>query len=223
MSTRLLALAPREPASSQSVAAARALVAAYYTRKVRRHGATPAGVDWPSATGQSLRFALLLRLCDFTAPFSLNDIGCGYGALLGYLREHHAAAVVDYVGSDLSLTMLQRAGQLWQGCSNTRFVHTGASPRVADYAVASGIFNVVPAGATRCWEDLVAATLGELHANVRRGFAVNFLAPALPQATLYRTMPRRWIDYCEQGLGASVEPLAGYGLNEFTLLVRRNG
>ena len=52
----------------------------YYTAKIRKFGATPLGVDWTCLPTQELRFVQLLKVCDFTSPLSLNDLGCGYGA-----------------------------------------------------------------------------------------------------------------------------------------------
>ena len=190
---------------------ARRAVARYYSATARRHGATPAGVDWASAEGQALRFAMLLRLCDLTGPFSLNDIGCGYGALLTYLRHRHPAAEIDYLGSDLSAAMIALAPP-------GPFVQGGAAPRPADYAVASGIFNVMPP-ACQDWEAVIARTLAEMASSVRRGFAVNLMTPR-DEPRLYGTRPDPWVRHCA-ALGARVEVLAGYGLAEFTLLVWR--
>jgi SAM-dependent methyltransferase len=206
------------------VAAARAAVAGYYMRALRRHGPTPAGVDWPSAVGQDLRFAMLLRLCDFAAPFTLNDVGCGYGALLDYTQRRHPTARMDYLGIDVCPAMVACAARQWQGHPGVRFAETDEAPRVADYAIASGIFNVIPSGAAGCWSDLVAATLSDLHRDTRRGFAVNFMGADPSRSRepgLYRTLPAPWIAYCEQAFGAAVTLTEGYALNEFTLLVRR--
>jgi hypothetical protein len=49
-------------------------------RKIRKFGATPLGVDWTCVSTQQLPFVQLLKLCD-TSPASLNDLGCGYGAI----------------------------------------------------------------------------------------------------------------------------------------------
>ncbi|MGN8544218.1 class I SAM-dependent methyltransferase [Bradyrhizobium sp. 13971] len=75
-------------------------------RQIRRH---PARVDWSCQATQDLRFVQLLKLCDFSAPFSLNDIGCGYGALCAYLARRHPQAEIDYLGIDLSRAMISRA------------------------------------------------------------------------------------------------------------------
>src|SRR5580704_17023731 len=114
----------------------------YYTAKIRRYGATPPGVDWSCGTNQELRFAQLLKLCDFSEAFSLNDLGCGYGALLSYLEKSHAEATIDYLGIDLSAAMTCHAERLWTNRARIAFLVGTANPRIADYSIASGIFNV---------------------------------------------------------------------------------
>ena len=215
--------------ASRDFTGAHTAVAHYYGRKLRRYGATPAGADWLSAAGQDLRLALLLRVCDLTRPFSLNDLGCGYGALLDYLRFRHSGLPVDYLGIDLSRDMVSCAARRLQ-CHQApepmtaRFVQGCAAPRVADYAVASGIFNIVPPASRHLWTTLVASTLSGLHSSSRHGFAVNFMdvVPGQPdERGLYRTRPDPWLAYCEDELGAKVAILDGYALNEFTILAWR--
>jgi len=195
----------------------------YYTTKVTRHGPTPLGVDWASAPTQELRFVQLLKVCDFSRSVSLNDIGCGYGALLGFL-DQRAPGKVDYLGVDLSPLMIAEARRMWTGHARCAFAIGKTPPRVADYCVASGIFNVKLSQPTDRWASLVRAVLHDMHASSRLGFAVNFLAPldtgvaGAPQ--LYRPAPDVWRDYCERTFGASVEVLASYGMREYTLLVR---
>lgn len=181
-------------------------------------------MDWSSAATQQLRFLQLLRLCDFSRPFSLNDFGCGYGALLGWLRERHPDAAVDYLGIDVSRHMVETARRLWRGIPRAAFRTGRRSPREADYSVASGVFNVKLDAQREDWEALVRGTLNDLAATSRRGFAVNFLdlEPAhLAQAPqLYRTDPQPWVAHCE-ALGWRTRLAGGYGLNEFTLLAER--
>jgi hypothetical protein len=94
------------------------------------------------------------------------------------------------------------------------------SPRVADYSIASGIFNVKLEHSIERWERLIASTLDDLNATSRLGFAVNLLEPIQIQVPeLYRTPPEPWIRYCEK-LG-STKVLSGYGLGEFTLCVSK--
>ncbi len=198
----------------------------YYAAKLARHGATPRGVDWSCLPTQELRFAHLLRLCDFGQPFSLDDLGCGYGGLVAYLEQYHQGAAVDYLGIDLSPAMIRAARRSHPQNAMRRFFVGHESPRIADYAVASGIMNVKLHHSADIWEVFVAATLRGMWRATRCGFAVNFLRPlqeGVDHPELYRTEPARWASFCAAELGCSVEVVAEYGLREFTLLARHCG
>jgi len=199
-------------------------IESYYTAKVLKHGAHPRGVDWTCVATQELRFVQLLKICTFSMPFSLNDVGCGYGALLAYLARRHPDAAVDYFGIDLSPAMIRLAERRWRNRAMAKFATDAACDRVADYSVASGIFNVKLNQPTDLWQRFVTKTLGNMRARSRRGFAVNFMAPQDPAqpsiAELYRTEPEPWIRYCKREFRSSVEVVRDYGLREFTLLIR---
>ncbi|WP_296353524.1 class I SAM-dependent methyltransferase [Ramlibacter sp.] len=181
-------------------------------------------MDWSSAATQELRFRKLLLVCRRQRRFSLNDLGCGYGALFGYLWQARPASV-DYLGIDLAKPMIEAARRLWRAYPEARFRVSRHSPRIADYCVASGTFNVKLDAARPQWEALVRRSLAVLARTSRYGFAFNLLTPEpthLPQAPqLYRTDPQPWVAFCEETLGGRCELIAGYGLNEFTLLVHR--
>ena len=208
-----------------SLAPLHADIERYYTQKVLTHGASPLGVDWTCQPTQELRFVQLLKLCDFRQPFSLNDVGCGYGALLAFLAKRHRSAKVDYLGTDLSQAMIDQAKPSPRPSIRVQFVVTGGIPRVADYSVASGIFNVKLAQSDARWTVFIRQPLSNMNIASRFGFAVNFLAPigqdmqAIP--VLYRVSPDVWIHHCEREFGATVDLVEGYGMREFTLLVRR--
>jgi hypothetical protein len=199
-------------------------VRAYYSRKVRRFGATPIGADWTCVASQEMRFVQLLKLCDFSASFSLNDLGCGYGALLALLDRRHAVCGIDYLGIDLSPSMVAEARRCWPGRARARFVVGHSPSRCADYSVASGIFNVKLKHSQEAWEGIVRATLAGLASHSRRGFAANFmLEPAqrfLANPGLYTTAPDPWAAYCARQFNAKVEVIEGYGMPEFTLIAR---
>ena len=186
-------------------------------------------MDWSCQATQNLRFVQLLKICDFSATFDLNDVGCGYGALCAFLTMRHPESRIDYLGVDLSRAMIGRARRRFSG-PDRRFVVGKASPRVADYSVASGIMNVNVGYSRTVWEDFVATMLRDMCRTSRRGFSVNFLAETAGAeasadslaVSLYRTSPERWIRHCERDLGCAVETIDNYGMREFTLLVRCN-
>lgn len=201
----------------------RSAVEGYYSHKLAKFGPTPLGVDWSCVPTQELRFVQLLRACDFSAPFSLNDLGCGYGALLAFLGKRHAAARIDYAGVDLSDAMVAQARRLWAR-RDARFEVGHRPARVADYSVASGVFNVKLGHTTQAWEALIRATLLDLRETSRRAFCVNFLSlgdsSEGQESALYHADAQQWLDYCESALSARTELRTGYGMREFTLLAR---
>src|SRR3954453_22740055 len=98
------------------------------------------------------------------------------------------------------------------GCGGGRgdpaFPPGHASPRIADYAVASGIFNVAQDEPRPDWERFIAASLDDLHRTTRRGFAVNFMKqPAGTPARrgLYTTDIASWARYCTARFDAIAE------------------
>ena len=204
-------------------------VADYYSKKVLTHGATPPGVDWSCVPTQEMRFVQLFKVCEFDGPITLNDIGCGYGALLAFIGKRYRRKTIDYLGIDLSVEMIARARKRWKKRLTepglTAFEVGSSGFRSAHYGVASGVFNVKLNQPVALWEQMIAQTLNNMHASSQRGFAVNFLAPMLSGAEqipeLYRVPADVWRKYCEQTLGANVDLVEGYGLREYTLLVRK--
>jgi SAM-dependent methyltransferase len=204
----------------------REAVEAYYSGTLRRHGAAPRGVDWSNTASQFLRFAQLVKICGFGAPFSLNDFGCGYGALLAYLADHHASVAVTYRGVDIVPDMIEAARHRWKRTPCAAFAVGSECGGKADYSVASGVFNVRLGSPVTAWESYVESILSDLHASSRIGFSANFMSPLADETAgenLYRVEPERWIGFCTDKLGCDVERISGYGLPEFTLLVRRRG
>lgn len=200
----------------------RADVARYFAAKVRAHGATPQGVDWNSEAAQRVRFEQLLRVVDPSQPFSLNDYGCGWGALLDLLRER--GWPVDYRGYDVAAEMIEAARARHGEGPGRRFVHDVAALEPADYSVASGVFNIRVGRSDAEWRAHLEATLDELRGLSRRGFAFNALTsysdPERMRADLYYADPCALFDLCKRRYSRQVALLHDYGIWDFTVLVR---
>ena len=201
-------------------------VADYYSGKVREHGATHKGVDWSTEESQRTRFAQLVRVCPSGRRFSLNDYGCGYGALAEYLEELGLDA--DYCGFDISEPMVTEARYRLGDNPNARFTTSAADLTVADCTVASGIFNVKAADVTEDeWQEYVVETVRAMAGLSRAGVAWNMLTSysdaELMRPDLHYADPRFWFDFCKRELSRQVAVLHDYGLYEFTVLVRLEG
>lgn len=198
-------------------------VAAYYTAKLAEHGPTPRGVDWNTAESQALRFEQLVRIIDSAGPFSLNDIGCGYGALLDFLAARHAD--FSYTGVDVSAGMIQAASQRHQARTSARFIHAAAPGEGADYGIASGILNVRLSRPADEWIEYIKGVLDVLDRTSTRGFAFNCLTSYSDQdrmrSDLYYADPCVLFDLCKRRYSPHIALLHDYGLYEFTILVRK--
>lgn len=195
----------------------------YYEAKLRDHGATPLGVDWNGETSQRIRFNELSKVVveADNEVISLDDYGCGYGAYLHYLLELGFRRL-DYLGLDISADMVNEARRLHaQGA----FEVGSTSSRVADYAVASGIFNVALDQERTSWEQYIMDTLDAMHSATRRGFAFNCLTSysdvEYRRPHLYYGDPGFFFDHCKRRYSRKVALLHDYPLYEFTIIVRK--
>ncbi|MDL1865329.1 class I SAM-dependent methyltransferase [Betaproteobacteria bacterium PRO5] len=198
-------------------------VANYYTDKLAQHGETPRGVDWNSIESQLLRFEQLSKILPDSGSFSLNDLGCGYGALLDYLQDKHLLR--SYLGVDISPDMIRSADQRHAAAPCARFITAGEPDRIADYGVASGIFNVRLGRTDTEWYDYLQSTLDVLDRTSRLGFSFNCLTSYSDgdkkRDYLYYADPCRLFNLCKRRYAKQVALLHDYGLYEFTILVRK--
>ena len=198
-------------------------VARYYASKLEEHGTTAHGVDWNGEAGQTLRFDQLLRIVDVAGRFSINDLGCGYGALLDHLDAR--GFEVDYTGIDVSAEMARAGARRFEGRADAEFICAARLNREADYSVASGIFNVRLERSNAEWQGHIEATLDLLYTASRRGFSFNCLTSysdvAKMRDELFYADPCALFDLCKRRYSKNVGLLHDYGLYEFTILVRK--
>jgi SAM-dependent methyltransferase len=195
----------------------------YYENRLSAHGATPAGVDWNSRESQELRFAQLARLWQHEPDASLLDYGCGYGALAAYVRgQGHRGR---YVGFDVSDSMVDAARTHLASLADCRVTSQRAGLQAADYAVASGVFNVKQDATAEVWTTYVWDTIADLAALGTRGFAFNALSSYSDvekrRPDLFYADSLMLFDRCKRELSRFVTLLHDYPLYEFTLIVRR--
>lgn len=196
----------------------------YFAEKLREHGPTPRGVDWNSEAGQVLRFRQLARLVQGCDTFSVNDIGCGYGALLGYLISRGMR--FEYCGVDISEDMVTKARALHPQNERVSFLVNSIPDRPRDYCVASGIFNIRLNTPDDEWLKYIMSVVDMMHDYGLLGFAFNMLTRYSDadkmRGDLYYADPLHFFDHCKQRYSRNVALLHDYGLYEFTILVRKN-
>lgn len=198
-------------------------VSHYYTSKLNQHGQTPQGVDWNDENCQKLRFNNLCKIIESLNDFSLNDLGCGYGALYDFLCTRYEK--FSYCGIDISESMIQAASQRYHHIQQTRFLSSTEPDQLADYGIASGIFNVRLDKSNAEWQSYIESTLDDLYRYSRIGFSFNCLTSYSDaekmRDKLYYADPCMIFDLCKKRYSRNVALLHDYGLYEFTILVRK--
>jgi SAM-dependent methyltransferase len=200
-------------------------VAHYYSRKLAEHGETAQGVDWNGEVSQVLRFEQLAKVIDPATPFSVNDLGCGYGALFEFLLARHGTNLSAYTGADVSSDMVDAATRRYSRHSQARFITAAEPDQTLDYGIASGIFNVRQQRGDAEWLDYLVSVLDILDRTSRLGFSFNCLTSYSDEDKkrdyLYYADPCKLFDLCKRKYSRQVALLHDYGLYEFTILVRK--
>ncbi len=197
-------------------------VADYYSSKLVEHGETPEGVDWNGEKSQTLRFEQLYKIVNTSNTFSVNDLGCGYGAMYDFLLQRHES--FSYSGIDVSEKMINAARKRYQK-KQASFTVSNEPEQIADYGIASGIFNVRQDRSDDEWFSYLEATLDVLDRTSNLGFAFNCLTSYSDaekmRSYLYYADPCKLFDLCKRRYSRNVALLHDYGLYEFTILVRK--
>ena len=197
--------------------------ARYYSAKIIEHGDSPQGVDWNGIESQYTRFSELCRVIDLPCGFSINDLGCGYGALLDYFIDRKVDC--RYYGCDVSDEMVVAATNRHKSVPGAFFSIADEPTETADFGIASGIFNVKQCRPEEEWKAHIVQTLDKMAATSRRGFAFNCLTsysdPPKMRNDLFYADPCWLFDFCKRNYSRNVALLHDYGLYEFTILVRQ--
>jgi hypothetical protein len=126
---------------------------------------------------------------------------------------------------DVSQEMIKVAEQRHATADQARFITAAEPDEVADYGLASGIFNVRLGRSDAEWFDYLQATLDVLDRTSSLGFAFNCLTSYSDEDKkrdyLYYADPCRLFDLCKRRYSRQVALLHDYGLYEFTILVRK--
>lgn len=200
-------------------------LARFFTSKLEEHGCTPQGVDLNGEKSQRVRFDQLIKVIhqNETDAFTINDLGCGYGAFFDYLKERYPN--VAYTGCDISAAMIDAAQTRHRQYPNAHYVVAPEPPEIADYCVESGIFNLRFGCGDAEWQSHIEATLDVLDRLSRRGFAFNCLTSYSDadkkRDDLYYADPCALFDLCKRRYSRNVALLHDYDLYDFTILVRK--
>lgn len=187
-----------------------------YSDNLETHGIDPKSAGWNSAGGQHLRFQKLLSIIN-KQDFTINELGCGYGELVTYMRSNNFS-FSKYYGYDISDKMLYAAKENIKE-NNCEWIRSDKITQKADFSITSGIFNVRFNASDKEWTDYILRVLGNLYENSEAGFSFNLLSTYVDYKVdhLYYGDPAFFFDYCKNNFSKKVALLHDYELFEWTI------
>lgn len=201
-------------------------VAAAYRRRYAQYGAVPKGVYWSDSENARRRFVVLCRVFDpadiALGGASINDLGCGYGALYDFLKNHPVMRGGQYHGYDITRSLLEACEDRIKD-PRAHFHYAMGATETADYSIVSGTFNMSIRVNEDRWLSYVLASLQSLWQRTNKAMAFNMLDNVEKSGPddLYYADPAVFEDFCRSRLSDNVEVITGYGLPDFTIFVRR--
>lgn len=198
----------------------------HYEALLQRHGVSHQGAGWPTDADQQVRFQQFLRLLEKPpVNFSLLDYGCGFGDFDSFLWKQGYRGY-KYVGYDLCKAMIA-CGPSLRSSPWANFIVSlddGLSPLGPfNYVVSSGIFNLPPPGTPPiAWRQYIVHTIQEFDRLSTKGFAFNMLSSLArkQESGWFYGNPEVFFEICFRMTG-KVALLHDYGLNDFTIIVRK--
>lgn len=201
-------------------------VARMYGRRLDEYGATAKGVFWRNEYWQIKRFDRLVEIFEpehaERGGTSVNDFGCGYGALFDYLAARPALNNSRYYGYDISQEMIAACRDRITD-PRAKFIRKMWASQTADYAIACGTYNMHGRADEREWLEYVEASLRHLWSKTTVGLAFNMLRDDEPSkyAGLYYIDPDDMRRFCARNLTANIDMFDESPMPDVTYLLRR--
>lgn len=195
-----------------------------YDNNISEFGADPRSVGWGTQEKIDIRFKQLFHaVSDPLQPFSLNELGSGYGEGVKYCLAN-GLNLSEYNGYDISEKMLSAAEDYLAHFKNKKLIKAAELNTKKDYAITSGIFNVMFDVNCESWEKYVLSILHNLNNFSEKGFSFNMLTKYVDfrAENLYYGDPLFYFDYCKTHFSKNVALLHDYNLYEFTIVVKKH-
>lgn len=190
---------------------------------LEEYGVGSASVGWRDEGRHRLRFGKLAEVMEPIPdePITVADLGCGYGALFGYLLDR-GVQIERYVGYEVSPDMLA-AARATVTDPRAEFVESSSVLEPVDYSFACGTFFNKFGADHAVWDAYVKESLKTMAERSKRGFAFNLLSTYVDwqEPHLFYGDPKDYFDFCVREISRHVAVHHDYPpLWEWTMTVR---
>ena len=200
-------------------------VARTFSLGIKAFGQHHKALAWHDAKRMQRRFDIFAGLITDIPedrPISINDHGCGYGAMFDSFKDLKALKRGRYYGYDISPEMIDEARKRHPD-PRTDFIVSHVATKEADYSFVSGTWNMKMWASDADWRDFVYENLRHLWSRTRTALGFNMLSVANPyrEDTLYYADPAHMVDFCRRELTAKVRTVDRLEPREFVVFLLR--
>lgn len=128
-----------------------------FKQRFKEFGATPKGSFWFSKTRQNNRFSIICEQIKRNVdklPASIADVGCGYGALVPYLKKNECFPREIYYGVDICSDLIAYCKAKWEDKDHVFNIGV-VPPNPVTVTVMSGTYNLSVTKRINDWEDYI--------------------------------------------------------------------
>jgi SAM-dependent methyltransferase len=200
-------------------------VARTFTRGLAVFGAHHKALAWHDADRMQRRFQIfrgLLADIPEDRPITVNDHGCGYGAMFEAFRDLPALKTGRYYGTDISREMVEEARRRIAD-PRAVFEMSHVATHDADYSFVSGTWNMKMWADDVEWRGFVLGNLKDLWSRTRVALGFNMLSVKNPwrEPTLYYADPEDIVNFCRRELTPNVRTVDRLEPREFVVFLLR--
>jgi len=197
-----------------------------FTRSVLKYGSKPKSVAWRNKERQFRRFNIfsgLFSLVSRENSFTINDLGCGYGAMFEAYKNLPEFLNGRYFGYDISVAMLDEAKRQIHD-TRAYWIHSHQATEEADFSFVSGTYNMSMNADPFLWQDYIESNLCHLWSKTRIALAFNMLSIHSPvrHKTLYYADPKHFVSFCSDSMDGSVRQIDLLAPEEFIIFILRD-
>ncbi len=196
-----------------------------FSRAVKTYGSHPKSVAWRDEERQYRRFQIFAGLFDLAgrqSEFSVNDLGCGYGAMFDAYKDLPEFRSARYFGYDISDEMLRQARRSIRD-ERATFIRSHIATKEADFSLVSGTYNLNMGAKDAPWLDYVQENIIHLWGKTRLALGFNMLSihATRREDTLYYADPEEMRAFCEENLDGTVRMVDRLEPDEMVIFVVR--
>ena len=176
------------------------------------------GVLWSDKESQFLRFQTLMKEIK---SGSINDFGCGYGALFQYLQEigHQG----KYTGYDMNKLMIECAKKRYPNIKSS-FYCTKKILFPASFTIVSGTLNLKMNATSDLWWRNIQKILLMCWEYSTEGLAFNLLEKGRnkkPLSNLFYATEKQVVDFCQKNLSTQICIERTQGIHDIHFFIRK--